>query len=76
MLGTTSLLLSPLQGDPSKGDPLSPILFDIFINSCLQEAMPGDHDGVIIKGHNLMWCKGLMYADDVVTLNDGVESAQ
>ena len=23
-----------------------------------------------------MWCKGLMYADDVVMLNNGVKSAQ
>ena len=38
--------------------------------------MPGDHDGMIIKGHNLMWWKGLMYADDVVTLNNGIESTQ
>ena len=34
---------TPTRG-AKQGDPLSPILFDIFINSCLQEAMPNETD--------------------------------
>jgi hypothetical protein len=46
-----SASFTPTQG-AKQGDPLSPILFDIFINSCLQEAMPGPADGVIVCGQD------------------------
>jgi hypothetical protein len=70
-----SAAFTPTRG-AKQGDPLSLILFDIFINSCLQEAMPRPLDGVLVKGQDLMRCKGLMYADDIVLLSDGVESTQ
>jgi hypothetical protein len=70
-----SASFTPTQGT-KQGDPLSPILFDIFINSCLQEAMPGPADGVIVCGQDTMQCHGLMYADNNVVLSDGVEGTQ
>jgi hypothetical protein len=66
---------TPTRG-AKQGDPLSPILFDIFINSCLQDAMPEASAGVIVPGRDLMRCPGLMYADDVVVLSNSVEGAR
>jgi hypothetical protein len=70
-----SASFTPMQGT-KQGDPRPPFLFDMFINSCLQEAMPGPADGVIICSQDTMRCHGLMYADDVVVLSNGVEGAQ
>jgi hypothetical protein len=58
----------PLQQGVRQGDPLSPILFDLFINTIL--------DGVVgIKVHNLQErLRGLMFADDVCALAEDASS--
>ena len=62
---------SPTRG-AKQGDPLSPVLFIIYIHSCLEKSAangvrPSTGTGI---------CKGLMYADDVVGLENSRERIQ
>jgi exonuclease III len=62
---------SPTRG-AKQGDPLSPVLFIIYINSCLERS---SGSGVATSGRSGM-CKGLMYADDVIGLERNREGIQ
>jgi len=64
----TSESFSPTRG-AKQGDPLSPILFIIYINSCLRKcSVNGARPST-----NLERCSGLMYADDVIGLESRLE---
>ena len=69
-----SAVFTPTRG-AKQGDPLSSILFDIFINDCLKKVVD-DGLGIIVQGYTLGRIPGLMYADDVVILSKGIEDVQ
>lgn len=64
---------SPSRG-AKQGDPLSPILFVIFIDSCLRKS--SSSGGVTVRGLEGEKCMGLMYADDVIALENSIEDVQ
>lgn len=64
---------SPSRG-AKQGDPLSPILFIIFIDSCLSKG--SSSGGVAVRGLQGEKCMGLMYADDVIALENSIEGVQ
>jgi exonuclease III len=66
-----SASFSPTRG-AKQGDPLSPILFIIYINTCLDETSVRG----VRPSTNLSRCRGLMYADDVVCLESRLEDVQ
>ena len=61
-----------LSRGAKQGDPLSPIMFIIYINSCLERS---NAQGVNPSAKTGI-CKGLMYADDVVNLENERENIQ
>ena len=59
-----------------QGDPLSPILFNIFINGIFKDLKEGNCDPVTFNG--IDWINALAYADDIVltsTTKEGLQKA-
>jgi hypothetical protein len=68
--------LSSESFTPTRGakqeDPLSPILFIIYINSCLEQSSVRG----VRPSTELIRCKGLMYTDDFIGLKSDQENIQ
>ena len=68
MGGQLSEAFRPIRGS-KQGNPLSPILFILFMNDCLRKSVTKGGVRVDAGRVSLGRCPGLMYADDVVILN-------
>jgi Reverse transcriptase (RNA-dependent DNA polymerase) len=62
----------PTRG-AKQGDPLSPMLFILYIDKCLEKA---SSSGGIHVNRLSRRCPGLLYADDLVLWDSGLEGVQ
>ena len=64
----------PCKQGVRQGDPLSPILFNIFINNIFNKLREANCDPVTLDGENMI--NALAYADDIVLLSTTKEGLQ
>ena len=64
----------PCKQGVRQGDPLSPILFNIFINGIFEKLKDADCDPVTLNGIDMI--NALAYADDIVLLSTSKEGLQ